>query len=75
MPTSWWCLRAIWNFENHHFMAFGVEISGTDIQTIRGSSLGIEGWALCTFGDGDSESKDTKYDSDITFPAFRRHLS
>ena len=60
-PTSWTCLRAVRNYEDHMYKTFGVEISNTDIEVIRGSSLGIEGWALFNFG----ETEDID-----TFPKF-----
>ena len=35
------------------YETLGVELSNTDIEVIRGTSLGIEGWALCYFGNSD----------------------
>ena len=42
--TSWKCLRARQNYEAHMFHTHGVEIEGIDIEVIKQSSLGIEGW-------------------------------
>ena len=50
-PTAWTCLRAIQNYEKHMYKSLGVELNDTDIEVIRRSSLGIEGWALSKFGE------------------------
>ena len=36
-PTSWTCLRAVWNYEDHTYETLGVGISNTDVEVIRGS--------------------------------------
>ena len=38
------------------YETLGVRLENTDIQVIRETSFGIEGWALCNFGK--SEDKD-----------------
>ena len=49
VPSSWTCLRAKQNYENPMFETHGVEVEGIDIEVVRQSSLGIEGWALHQF--------------------------
>ena len=48
------------------FETTGVMLDYTSIETIRNTSLGIEGWALCNFGTQSSPSDDD--DNDDLFP-------
>ena len=59
-PSSYWCLKAVQNYENHMFATFGLEVAHTDIRVLRESSLGIEGWAMYDIGKAEPEtSEDT----------------
>ena len=61
-PSSWACLRAIQNYEAHIFEATGVMLDYTSIDTVRNTSLGIQGWALCNFGTDSSPPDDDSND-------------
>ena len=51
------------------FKTTGVMLDYTHIDTIRNTSLGIEGWALCNFGnDADESSPSDGDDNNDLFP-------
>ena len=49
-PSTWAVVRATQNYENFMLQSHGTDVTGIDIEVIKNSSLGVEGWALYDVG-------------------------
>ena len=50
-PSSWTVVGATQNYENFMLQTHGTDVTGIDIEVIKNSSLGVEGWALYDVGE------------------------
>ena len=50
-PSAWATLRATQNYENFMLQTYGTDVTGIDIEVIKNTSLGVEGWALYDVGE------------------------
>ena len=57
-PSSWWCLKAIQNYDNHMYEIYGITPEKTDIEVLRKTSAGIMGWALANVGKSEMNGED-----------------